>query len=115
MFPRHIQYLISNYNIFGFIPLDKTLHFVIGTLITIILRLFKIRMRFIFLFIIVIELIKEFIDYKTLNSTLSEQIIDALITLTYPIILILVIKLKENLNRKILIQEEEKKRRTNQK
>lgn len=93
-FPTQIQSIISSYKILGFVPLDKTLHFIVGMIITIIMRKFKVRMLFIFLILAAVELFKEFNDYYVLNSTLAEQIIDALATFIYPIMIMIIIKLK---------------------
>ncbi len=95
MFPAKVQFLISNYLIFGLIPLDRTLHFVVGMIISIIMREKKQSFKKIFIVIGVLELIKEVIDIRTLNHKFTDTIWDAAVTFAYPLILIGTMQLKE--------------------
>lgn len=94
MFPPEIQKIISSYLILGFLPLDKFLHFMVGVIVTILLRLFKIRMSIVFSATLILALGKECIDFYVLNNTFWEQFLDIGVTLIYPLLLWGVIKIK---------------------
>src|SRR3989338_3376180 len=95
MFPRDIQKFISAYQIFGLIPLDKTLHFFIGMLITILMRLCNQNMKRVLGVLLVIVITKEIIDLNTLQSSILETFWDALVTFIYPVIILIVIEIKK--------------------
>ena len=95
MFPRDIQKFISAYQIFGLIPLDKTLHLFIGMLITILMRLFNQNMKRVLGVLLVIVITKEIIDLNTLQSSILETFWDALVTFIYPVIILIVIEIKK--------------------
>lgn len=84
--------------IFGVIPLDKVLHFLIGMLITIVLRWRKVSINKILLLIFILELIKETHDSFVLNNTMEEHILDALVTFLYPALIWVIIKIKSSAN-----------------
>lgn len=94
MFPAELQYLISNYLIFGFLPLDKVLHVVAGAVLTILLRLFGLKLGKIFLIIGVIAAAKEYHDSFVLNNSPLEHLVDFLVTFLYPALLGVVQKVK---------------------
>lgn len=98
MFPAHIQKIISSYYVLGFLPLDKVLHFAVGVLITLLLRWRNIRMPVIFSATIALAIAKEVIDSFVLNNSLSEHVIDILVTIIYPTMVwgILVIQQKHH-------------------
>lgn len=95
MFPKEIQYVISNYQIFGVIPLDKTLHFLVGAIITVVLRWRKVSIQNTFIILAFIEITKEIIDSKTLQSSIHEEVMDFIATFIYPAILYCVIAFKK--------------------
>lgn len=95
MFPRDIQFIISNYLILDFIPLDKFLHFIVGIIITLLVRMAGFRIRYSFLLILITCVVKEVIDIKTLDSKLSESILDTVVTFFYPVLVLSVKKIKE--------------------
>jgi hypothetical protein len=99
MFPKHVQHFISNYQILGIIPLDKVLHVVIGAIITICLRAFKFRLRYVGLVLGGLCVVKEVIDLNTLNSSVIESIMDTLATFVYPVLLAGAMWLKARTNR----------------
>ena len=94
---RETLKFISDYNLFGFLPLDKTLHFAFGMWLTMLLRSYRISFKIIFAVLIGLELVKEFYDSFYLGSTLLEHFLDFIITLLYPIILLGVVELKKRL------------------
>jgi hypothetical protein len=95
MFPPEIQKIISTYQIFGFIPLDKVLHVLVGMIITIVLRTFKIRMGLVFTIVFLLAVAKEINDTFVLNNTMEEHILDILVSIAYPLILWVAIIFKE--------------------
>lgn len=94
---RETLKFISDYNLFGFLPLDKTLHFFFGMWLTMLLRSYRVRFKIIFSVLIGLELIKETYDSFYLESTLLEHCLDFVVTLLYPIILLGVVELKKRL------------------
>lgn len=108
IFPNAVQTVISTYKIGGIIPLDKTLHFTVGMLVTIILRIKKIHIKKIFIFLASIEFIKEIHDSFTLNSSFFEEFLDMFWTLAYPLLLLIVIKSKKKLNSKLTKETNQK-------
>lgn len=107
IFPKAVQTIISNYKIAGFIPLDKVLHFLVGMLVTIILRTKKVKISRIMILLITLEVIKEVHDSYTLNSSLLEEFLDFFCTLSYPLLLFIVIKSKQKLQKNILLNKKE--------
>jgi hypothetical protein len=95
MFPPEIQKIISTYQIFGFIPLDKVLHVLVGMIITIVLRTFKLRMGLVFTIVFLLAVAKEINDTFVLNNTMEEHILDILVSIAYPLILWVAIIFKE--------------------
>ena len=100
LFPKDIQKVISTYKIFDFIPLDKTLHVIVGMIVTISMRSFGLKMRWIFLCLVILEIIKESIDNTAMTATTEEHLLDVLATVIYPLILLIVIAVKKNLQGK---------------
>ena len=94
LFSPEVQQFISKYHILGFIPLDKTLHFLIGALITIIMRWGRVKMRFIFLVLLILGIAKEINDYGVLNHSWGEQFLDVGVSFIYPLVLLGIIKIK---------------------
>jgi hypothetical protein len=95
MFPPEIQKIISTYQIFGFIPLDKVLHVLVGMIITIVLRTFKLRMGLVFTIVFLLAVAKEINDTFVLNNTMEEHILDILVSIAYPLILWVAIIFKD--------------------
>lgn len=95
MFPPEIQRIISTYQIFGFIPLDKVLHVLVGMFVTVVLRLFKIRMVRVLFIVLLLAVGKELNDTYVLNNTMEEHILDILVSIAYPLILWAAVTLKE--------------------
>lgn len=95
MFSPEIQHIISNYQILGVIPLDKALHFIVGAVLTIILRWMRVSMRTVFIVIGVIAVGKEVNDYFVLNNSYGEQILDIGVTFIYPMLIWGVLKLNK--------------------
>lgn len=94
IFPGSVQKIISTYKILGLVPLDKTLHVLIGAIVTIILRYRHISIVKILITLSVLELIKEFHDSFVLNASIVEESVDFICTLSYPLLLLFVIKVK---------------------
>ena len=99
LFPRPIQDVISNYKILGIFPLDKILHVVAGMIITIVMRSFGLRMRWVILCLVILEIIKESIDSTVYTATGSEHAMDILATFAYPLLLFVIIQIKKKINR----------------
>ena len=95
LFPMAVQNIISTYQILGFIPLDKALHFLIGLIITIIMRWRKVRFRYVFLVIVSLEVFKEIHDSYVLGSTWLEHELDFIATLAYPSLLLITVWIKK--------------------
>lgn len=95
MFPQNVQKIISSYQILGIIPLDKVLHFIVGMILTIVMRKMNFRFRWVFGILVMLEAVKEFIDSYAYSSTLEEHLLDALATLSYPTIILIVIYIKK--------------------
>lgn len=89
---------ISSYNILGFIPLDKLLHVIFGLIFTISLLRRKISLTKVFLWLAILEGVKEFYDSFVLNSKLIEHVLDFIATFTYPV-MILIVRLIKRKNR----------------
>ncbi len=94
MFPPEVQQIISNYLVFGFLPLDKLLHFLVGAILAAGLRLSGRTFRTTFILIGVIAVVKEVIDSFTLNSVLEEHCLDIIVTLIYPTVMYGIHRLK---------------------
>ena len=100
LFPPHVQKFISGYRIFGVLPLDKTLHFVIGMGLTILLKKLGMRLRYVFLTVLVIEILKEISDKDVIGNTPEEHAWDILATMLYPLLLIAVWVVKKWLRKR---------------
>ncbi len=94
MFPPEIQKVISTYLVFGFIPMDKLLHFIVGAILAVGLRLSGRTFKTMFIVIGVIAVIKEVIDSFTMNSFLREHSLDILVTFIYPTLMYGIHRLK---------------------
>lgn len=95
-----IQGFISTYQIFGLIPLDLTLHFIIGMLWTIIGLKRNISFGKLAIGLALIALGKEANDYFFHYKThWSEYASDFAVTMLYLVIVYLVRKTKKRLNR----------------
>lgn len=96
MFPAKIQYLISNYQVFGVLPLDKILHFFIGAILTVGLRLMGVKPSWTLFFVTMIAVVKEVIDSYTINNSNLEHFVDILVSILYPLLLLGVARLKQH-------------------
>lgn len=94
MFPAHVQKFISSYYVFGLLPLDKVLHFIVGVFVTIVLRKWGASMRRTVTVLLLFALLKELIDSFTLNNSFFEHCIDVFATMIYPMLVWLIIMLK---------------------
>lgn len=83
----HLLEFISKYKIFGFIPLNATLHFTITTLISLFLYKREWKVRNILIFIFFLGLSKEIFDSFALGNTIEKHIRDMCINLTFPSLL----------------------------
>lgn len=86
---------ISDTTLFGFLPLDIVMHLVLGAIITFtFLKITKSAMKaFIICFIVAIA--KEVYDSNTLVASWQESIKDIIVTIIYPVLLLIVYKLKK--------------------
>lgn len=98
MFPIHIQKIISTYQILGIIPLDKFLHFIVGMIVTLALKYTKFSFKTTFIIIFGLCVLKEIIDYGTLQSSILESIADTVVTFIYPLMLLGIEWLKRKYN-----------------
>lgn len=87
---------ISNTKILGILPLDLILHFIVGALLTIIGQIRKINLKWTILIILILSLIKEYLDSSTMTSSVSESLKDIATTMIYPILIFIVVKIKKN-------------------
>ncbi len=87
MFPREVQKIISSYQIFGVIPLDKTLHFALGLVVTLVGVRLGVRLRWIFLALLVAGAVKEYFDTFVYTSHWVEHGLDILAGLSYVVLL----------------------------
>jgi len=88
---------ISNTKIAGIIPLDNVVHFLVGTIVTIIAIKFGNSLKKSTLIVIVLSLGKEIFDSFSLTNELGENIEDFLVTVAYPVLLFFARKLKSKL------------------
>ncbi len=86
-FPPEIQRIISTYLVFGFIPLDKLLHFLVGAIVAIGLRLSGRSFRSVFIVVAILAIAKEVNDSFILNNSIIENGLDIIVTLAYPILI----------------------------
>lgn len=94
---------ISKYQIFGFIPLNITLHLTISALITFYLLKKKIEPKKIFIIIFLLGLLKELFDANALGNTWEKHVRDMCINLIFPSLVILVHYIKNKSKKKIEI------------
>ena len=87
MFPREVQQIISSYQIFGLVPLDKTLHFLVGAAVTVVAARLGLRLRWVFLLLLVLGGVKEYLDSFAYTSHWREHTLDILAGLAYVIVL----------------------------
>jgi len=86
---------ISNTKIAGFIPLDLTLHFLIGAIITIIGLKKKFSLKSILIFLFILATLKEINDYFFhFKADWREYAGDFLVTFIYPLLIYLIRKIK---------------------
>lgn len=90
---------ISNTVLFGWLPLDMLLHFTLGAVITILLRLKGKSPTFAFVIVLLLEIAKEIFDSFSLTATWEEAIKDLLITMIFPVLLLITVTLKKKLER----------------
>lgn len=89
---------ISDTVLFGWLPLDIVVHFILGILITVIC--FKITKSAIKSFVICLALaiLKELYDSTTLVASWTEALKDIAVTLIYPVIFLSVAYIKKKID-----------------
>ena len=93
--------LISKTTFWG-IPLDTTLHVIVGFLITFIGLRLKFSFFRVFIFLLVIESIKATFAAMTINHDFYHGLKEFLATFTYPALVLLIRKIKSYLAKKII-------------
>lgn len=84
---------IAKTTLFGFLPLDVICHYLVGVALTILfLKLFKNNLIFAFLFVLILELLKEYYDSFTMTANWLESIKDICVTIIHPVMLMIVRK-----------------------
>ncbi len=86
---------ISKYQIFGFIPLNATLHLLISSILTYILIKKGHSAKKTFWIIFWIGVMKEIFDSQALGNTWTKHMRDMCLNLIFPTILLIVHKVKE--------------------
>jgi hypothetical protein len=81
---------ISKYQIFGFIPLNATLHLLISTTIAIYLLKKKFKPIKVFIIILMLGILKELFDSNALGNTWQKHIRDMCINLIFPTLVLIV-------------------------
>ncbi|PIP96581.1 MAG: hypothetical protein COW00_19395 [Bdellovibrio sp. CG12_big_fil_rev_8_21_14_0_65_39_13] len=94
---HHFFGVISNTLLFGFLPLDIVLHYLVGLCITILL-LKKLKNNLILAFFILLSLAiaKEIFDSFSLTATWMESIKDLSVTMIHPFMLFIIRKWRKN-------------------
>lgn len=80
--------VISKTYLFDTIRLDLLLHFILGIILTLLIRKWKKSPLFALALVLFIQLIKEYYDSFTLNASLSESVLDTVVTISYPLTLV---------------------------
>lgn len=91
--------MISRTTLWGWLPLDMVLHFSLGALITIILRLRGKSALFAVVVVFLLEVTKEIFDSFSLTATWEEAIKDMIVTMFFPVMLLITIQVKRKLER----------------
>ena len=81
---------ISKSTLFGFLPLDILAHLIVGTGVTIIGLKLKFKFSYVFLFLLFLCLAKEYYDSFVITSSAQEHLKDFIVTMIYPMILIII-------------------------
>lgn len=89
---------ISKYQIFGFIPLNATLHVLLSTLITIFLIKKGVKPINAFITIFLLGLTKELFDSQALGNTWQKHIRDMALNLIFPSLVLLVSYVKSRIS-----------------
>ena len=85
-----ILLLLKNANtekFFGVLPVDITLHFFGGLILTLILLRFKLKLPLVFVIVLFIGILKEYNDSFIMGATTQEALEDLLFTILFPIFL----------------------------
>ena len=78
----------------GLIALDVVMHLTISYALMIYLLYKKTKFSYAFIVVVFLSLLKEFFDSFSLTSTMSESIKDFLVSMIFPLILMVVHKIK---------------------
>lgn len=88
-FTNFTREMSSTYILSGLIRLDLLLHFIMGVFLTLIIRKWKKSPIFGLSLVLLIQLIKEYYDSFNMQASLEEAFIDTIVTIAYPLILVL--------------------------
>lgn len=89
---------ISKYQIFGFIPLNATLHVLLSTLITIFLIKKGVKPINAFITIFLLGLTKELFDSQALGNTWQKHIRDMALNLIFPSLILITAYIKNKIS-----------------
>ena len=90
---------ISKTKLFGWLPLDYLLHFVVGIILMVIFTKVMKSVFKAFLLLLTIQVLKEILDSFSLTATWQEALTDTALTLSYPVLVIFIVLLKRKINR----------------
>ncbi len=91
---------ISHYKILDFIPLDSTLHFVIGAAVTIFMLRRGWALWKVFLIVLAMGISKELYDLTSRFARIEDSLFDVSITISYCVIVALIRRIKLILTRR---------------
>jgi hypothetical protein len=80
----------------GVIPLDKLLHFLVGAIVAIGLRLSGRSVGSVLSVVAMLAIAKEVNDSFTLNNSIVENGLDIIVTLAYPILIYGIHRIKKS-------------------
>lgn len=103
----HILGFISKYQIFGFIPLNATLHIFFSSIFTIILIKKGVKAFNAFLFIFFLGITKEIFDSQTLGNTWQKHIRDMSLNLIFPSMVLFVSYIKNKIAKSTELKKKE--------
>lgn len=81
---------MSKTYLFDTIRLDLILHFILGLILTLIIRKWKKSPTFALALVFLIQLIKEYYDSFTMTASFKEGAVDTLVTISYPLTLVII-------------------------
>jgi VanZ family protein len=90
---------ISDTVLFGWLPLDILVHFILGIIITVICFKYTKSAVKSFIICLLLALAKEAYDSTTLIASWQESVKDVIVTLIYPIIFLITAYLKKRADR----------------